>query len=42
MSAGESAAIVAAVNAIVATDSLNRSRAAAYLVFASPRYQITR
>ena len=42
MSAGESAAIVPAVNAVVATDSLNRARAAAYLVLASPRYQITR
>jgi uncharacterized protein (DUF1800 family) len=42
MSAGESAAIVPAVNAVVATDTLNRARAAAYLVLASPRYQITR
>jgi uncharacterized protein (DUF1800 family) len=42
MSAGESAAIVPAVNAVVGTDSLNRARAAAYLVLASPRYQITR
>lgn len=42
MSAGESAAIVPAVNAVAGTDSLNRARAAAYLVLASPRYQITR
>jgi uncharacterized protein (DUF1800 family) len=42
ISAGESAAIVPAVNAIAASDPLNRARAAAYLVLASPRYQITR
>jgi len=42
MSATEAAGIVPAINAIVATDSLNRARGAAYLVFASPRYQITR
>jgi uncharacterized protein (DUF1800 family) len=42
ISAGESAAIVPAVNAVAATDGLNRARAAAYLVLASPRYQITR
>jgi uncharacterized protein (DUF1800 family) len=42
MSATESAGIVPAINAIVPTDSLNRARGAAYLVFASPRYQITR
>jgi uncharacterized protein (DUF1800 family) len=42
ISAGESAAIVPAVDVIAATDPLDRARAAAYLVFASPRYQITR
>jgi uncharacterized protein (DUF1800 family) len=42
ISAGESAAIVPAVDAVAATDSLNRARTGAYLVFASPRYQITR
>lgn len=38
----EKAAIVTAVNAIGATDALGRTRMAAYLVAASPRYQITR
>jgi len=42
MPVGESSVIVPAINAIVATDSVGRARAAAYLVFASPRYQITR
>jgi uncharacterized protein (DUF1800 family) len=38
----ESAAIAQAVDAVPADDPLNEARAAAYLVFASPRYQITR
>ncbi len=42
MAVNEADAIVPAVDAVVATDALNRSRAAAYLVFASARYQITR
>jgi hypothetical protein len=42
MPAAESTAIAPAVNAIAATDNLDRARAAAYLVLASPRYQITR
>jgi uncharacterized protein (DUF1800 family) len=42
MPAAESAAIAPAVNAIAAADNLDRARAAAYLVLASPRYQITR
>jgi uncharacterized protein (DUF1800 family) len=42
MSDVESAAMAPAIDAITATDPLDRARAAAYLVFASPRYQITR
>jgi uncharacterized protein (DUF1800 family) len=42
LTAGEGAAIAAAVDAVPADDPLNRARAAAYLIFASPRYQITR
>jgi uncharacterized protein (DUF1800 family) len=42
MSTAESGAIAPAVNAVVATDAVDRTRAAAYLVFGSPRYQITR
>jgi len=42
LTAGEAAAIVPAINAVPADDPLNRARAAAYLIFASPRYQITR
>ena len=42
MPAGEKAAIVTAVTSIAATDPTGRTRMAAYLVAASPRYQITR
>jgi uncharacterized membrane protein len=42
MTAGEKSAIVTAVSAIAATDTLGRARSAAYLVASSPRYQITR
>ena len=42
MTATEKAAIVTAVNAIAATDTLGRARMATYLVAASPRYQINR
>jgi uncharacterized protein (DUF1800 family) len=42
LSTSEAAAIAPAVAAVPADDPLNRARAAAYLVFASPRYQITR
>ena len=35
-------AIISAVNAVAVTDSLGRVRMAAYLLAASPRYQITR
>jgi uncharacterized protein (DUF1800 family) len=42
LSTSEANAIAPAVNAVPADDPLNRARAAAYLVFASPRYQITR
>lgn len=42
LSAPEKAAIVTAVTSIAATDTLGRARMAAYLVAASPRYQITR
>jgi uncharacterized protein (DUF1800 family) len=42
LTAGEGAAIATAVDAVPADDPLNRARAAAYLIFASPRYQITR
>ena len=42
MTASEKTAVVTAVNAIAATDTLGRARMAAYLVAASPRYQITR
>ena len=38
----EKNAIVTAVNAVAASDAVGRTRAAAYLVLASPRYQITR
>lgn len=38
----EKTAIVGAVSSIAATDTLGRTRMAAYLVAASPRYQITR
>jgi hypothetical protein len=38
----EAAAIIPAISAVPLDDPLNRARAAAYLVFASPRYQITR
>ena len=42
LTAGEKAAIVTAVGAITATDTVGRARMAAYLVAASPRYQINR
>ncbi|HTP49255.1 MAG TPA: DUF1800 domain-containing protein [Anaeromyxobacteraceae bacterium] len=42
LSAAEAASIATAVDAVPADDPLTRARAAAYLVFASPRYQITR
>ena len=42
MPASEKAAIVTAVSSIAATDALGRTRMAAYLVAASPRYQINR
>ncbi len=42
ISPAEVSAIVPAVNAFAATDTLDRARTAAYLVLASPRYQITR
>ena len=42
LTAAEKNAIIAAVNAVAATDATARVRAAAYLVAASPRYQITR
>ena len=42
LTANEKSAIVTAVSAIAATDSLGRVRMATYLVAASPRYQINR
>jgi uncharacterized protein (DUF1800 family) len=42
MTATEKAAIVNAVDTIVATDTLGRARMAVYLFAASPRYQINR
>ncbi len=42
MSAAMRSAIVSAVTAISATDSLNRARTAAYLVVTSPQYQVQR
>ncbi len=42
MPAAEKTAITTAVSAIAATDTLGRTRMAAYLVAASPRYQINR
>jgi hypothetical protein len=36
------AAIVAAVNAVAASDGLARARTAAYLVVTSPHYQVQR
>jgi uncharacterized protein (DUF1800 family) len=38
----EKLAIVTAMNAVPSTDALGRIRMAAYLILASPRYQITR
>ena len=35
-------AIVTAVNAIAATDTLNRARTAAYLVVGAPQFQVER
>ncbi len=42
LTASEKTAIVTAINAVAATDTLGRARMAAYLVAASPRYLITR
>ena len=42
MTTAEKAAIVNAVGAVAATDTLGRARMAVYLVAASPRYQINR
>jgi hypothetical protein len=42
MTAPEKAAIATATGAVAATDTLGRARMAAYLVAASPRYQINR
>jgi hypothetical protein len=42
MSAAMQGAIVTAVNAVPATDTLGRARAAAYLVVTSPQYQVER
>ena len=42
MSSGMKSAIVAAVNAIPTTDTLNRARTAAYLVVTSSQYQVQR
>jgi hypothetical protein len=42
MSPAMRAAIVGAVNAVPATDTLNRARTAAYLVLAAPQYQVER
>jgi hypothetical protein len=42
MSAAMRQAIAGAVNALPATDSLNRARTALYLVVSSPQYQVQR
>ena len=42
MSASMRTAVVSAVNAVTATDRLNRARTAAYLVVTSPQYQVQR
>ena len=42
MSASERAAVVTAIGALAATDTLGRARMATYLLAASPRYQINR
>ena len=42
MSAAEKTAITNAVSAIAATDTLGRTRMAAYLFAVSPRYQVNR
>lgn len=42
MSASMRTAIVTAVNAVPATDTLNRARGALYLVLTSPQYQVQR
>ena len=42
MTTTEKSAVATAVNALAATDTINRARAAAYLVTAAPRYQIAR
>ena len=42
MSGAMRSAIVSAVNAVAATDTLNRARTAAYLVVTSPQYQVQR
>lgn len=42
MSTAMRAAVVSAVNAVAATDTLNRARGALYLVLTSPQYQVQR
>ena len=42
MTSAEKNTVVTAINAVAASDTAGRARAAAYLVAASPRYQITR
>jgi hypothetical protein len=42
MSPGMKSAIVTAVNAVGASDTLNRARTAAYLVVTSPQFQVSR
>ena len=42
MTATEKSAVASAVNALASSDTVNRARAAAYLVTAAPRYQIAR
>ena len=42
MTATEKSAVASAVNALAGSDTVNRARAAAYLVIAAPRYQIAR
>ena len=42
MTTTEKSAVATAVNALGGTDTINRARAAAYLVIAAPRYQIAR
>jgi hypothetical protein len=42
MSTAMRSAIVTAVNAVAATDTLNRARGALYLVLTSPQFQVQR